>query len=152
MGLHARVKTHRADGSGCDIDFMGALPRILHCGVKNAVKVFLLDLVRVDNYKLADAVTRQLLDQRAARSRAAHDPDAQPAQAVVGASTKGLCDALSEFGNGCPAGRRRPKRKIVADDIDRRKRVKPASFVHQPANHSAIAKHDGTAVRPAVRP
>ena len=45
-----------------------------------------------------------------------------------------------------------PERQIVADDVDRGKRVEAAAVVHEPADHAPVAEHDGAAVALAVGP
>ena len=99
MGVDDGAKAHGPNRASSDIDFQAALPGVVHRGVQDAVEVLFLDAVGVDENKLADAIARELLDQRAASAGTADNGDAEAAEAFVRAGTKGLSHATRELGN-----------------------------------------------------
>ena len=84
VGFDDGAEIHSVDSACSDIDLEPAALCILHCGVQNSVEVFFFDAVRIHQDDSPDAVPRQLFDQRAAGTRAAHDADTQVAETVVG--------------------------------------------------------------------
>ena len=152
MGLHCRSQAHFRDGAGRDVDLEALSAGVVHGGVQDPIEVLLLDAIGVHQDQRADAVPGQLFDEGAAGTRTADDADAQAAEAVERSRAKALRHAASELGDGRGGGAGRPERKVVADDVDRRQRVKPAVLVDQPADHASVAEHDGTGVRTVLRP